>query len=109
MIIKLSLNSGFQADKHLSESEQQQGSIISPPLPSIHVAFDEVYYLERACMTQMLAMAAAGRENLKEMPLDVQEATKLTAVAGDTLDKYAAKHFYAKWNLYKALESDVFQ
>ena len=73
------------------------------------MAFDEVYYLERACMTQMLAMAAAGRENLKKMPEDVQEATKQTAVAGDTMDTYAAKHFYAKWNLYKEKESDVFQ
>ena len=54
-------------------------------------------------------MAAAGRENLKKMPEDVQESTKQAAVAGDTLDKYAAKHFFAKWNLYKELESDVFQ
>ena len=73
------------------------------------MAYDEVYYLERACMTQMLAMAAAGRKNLKKMPEDVQESTKQAAVAGDTLDKYAAKHFYSKWNLYKELDSDVFQ
>ena len=33
-------------------------------------------------------MAAAGRENLKKMHEDVQESTKQTAVAGDTLDKY---------------------
>ena len=77
-------------------------------VPSIHVAFDEVYYLERACMTQLLAMAASGRDNIKLMPEDVQEATKQTAVGGDTLDKYAAKHFYAKWNLYKSMKSDVF-
>ena len=64
--------------------------------------------MERACMTQLLAMAAAGKENLKLMPEEVQEATKETAVAGDTLDKYAAKHFYAKWNLYKSQKSDVF-
>jgi len=76
---------------------------------SIHVAFDEVYYLERACMVQLLAMGAAGKEALKLMPKDVQEATKQTAVEGDTLDKYAAKHFYAKWNMYKARNSDVFQ
>ena len=69
----------------------------------------KVYYLERACMTQLLAMGAAGRNAIKEMPVDVQEATKAAAVAGDTLDKYAAKHFYAKWNKYRALESDVFQ
>ena len=34
-------------------------------VPSIHVAFDEVYYLERACMTQLMAMGAAGREAIK--------------------------------------------
>ena len=60
-------------------------------------------------MTQLLAMGAAGRNAMKEMPVDVQEATKEAAVAGDTLDKYAAKHFYAKWNKYRALHSDVFQ
>jgi len=76
---------------------------------TIHAAFDEVYYLERACMTQLLAMGAAGRDAVKEMPVAVQEATKATAVAGDTLDTYAAKHFYAKWNKYRALQSDVFQ
>ena len=59
-------------------------------------------------MTQILAMGAAGREAIKEMPEDVQEATKATAVAGDTLDKYAAKHFYSKWNKYRARQSDVF-
>jgi len=75
---------------------------------TVHVAFDEVYYLERACMTQILAMGAAGRELIKEMPAVVQEATKLTAVGGDTLDKYAAKHFYSKWNKYRANNSDVF-
>ena len=54
-------------------------------------------------MTQILAMGAAGREAIKEMPEDVQEATKATAVAGDTLDKYAAKHFYAKWHSNRIL------
>jgi len=75
---------------------------------TVHAAFDEVYYLERACMTQILAMGAAGKEAIKEMPEDVQEATKAVAVAGDTLDKYAAKHFYSKWNKYRARQSDVF-
>ena len=59
-------------------------------------------------MVQLLAMGAAGREALKLMPEDVQEATRETAVGGDTLDKYASKHFYARWNKYKALNSDVF-
>merc|ERR1711971_789448 len=42
---------------------------------NIHIAFDDLYYLERACMTQLMAMGAAGREALKEMPLEVQKAT----------------------------------
>lgn len=58
-------------------------------------------------MTQLLAMGAAGKEALKIMPAAVQEATKATAV-GDNLDTYAAKHFYAKWNMYRARNSDVF-
>ena len=58
-------------------------------------------------MTQLLAMGAAGKEALKIMPTAVQEATKATAM-GDSLDTYAAKHFYAKWNMYRARNSDVF-
>ena len=58
-------------------------------------------------MTQLLAMGAAGKEALKIMPTDVQEATKATAM-GDNQDTYAAKHFYAKWNMYSARNSDVF-
>jgi hypothetical protein len=45
--------------------------------PNVHFqnlfsAFDELYYLERACMTQLLAMGAAGREAIKILPADVQ-------------------------------------
>lgn len=70
----------------------------------------QVYYLERACMTQLLAMGAAGREALQLMPAAVQEATKRTAVgdSGEILDEYAAKHFYSKWSKYRARGSDVF-
>ena len=38
---------------------------------NIHIAFDDLYYLERACMTQLMAMGAAGRDALKEMPPEV--------------------------------------
>ena len=70
----------------------------------------QVYYLERACMTQLLAMGAAGREALQLMPAAVQEATKRTAVGdnNEILDEYAAKHFYSKWSKYRARGSDVF-
>ena len=76
-------------------------------------------------MVQLLAMGAAGREALRLMPEEVrhkcsqlhstspqvQAATREAAVGGpgrETLDKYAAKHFYARWNKYKADNSDVF-
>ena len=32
---------------------------------NIHIAFDDLYYLERACMTQLMAMGAGGREAIK--------------------------------------------
>ena len=77
---------------------------------NIHIAFDDLYYLERACMTQLMAMGASGREALKEMPVEVQKATSESIMGSgrELLDKYAAKHFYARWNKYKAEASDVF-
>ena len=77
---------------------------------NIHIAFDDLYYLERACMTQLMAMGAAGREALREMPEEVQEATRASIMGEEReiLDKYAAKHFYARWNRYKAAASTVF-
>ena len=77
---------------------------------NIHIAFDDLYYLERACMTQLMAMGAAGREALKEMPPEVQKATSesIMGMERELLDKYAAKHFYAKWNKYQSEASDVF-
>ena len=44
------------------------------------------------------------------MPLEVQEATSKSIMGEERelLDKYAAKHFYARWNKYNAESSDVF-
>lgn len=80
---------------------------------NIHIAFDDLYYLERACMTQLLAMGAAGRDALREMPREVQETTAQWIMGSEKggreiLDKYSAKHFYARWNSYKADNSSVF-
>merc|ERR1711962_284846 len=77
---------------------------------NIHIAFDEVYYLERACMLQLLAMGAEGREAIKILPENVQKDTFATAMGEnrEILDKYAMKHFYARWNKYKDEGSDVF-
>ena len=48
--------------------------------------------------------------SVKEMPLEVQAATSKSIMGEERelLDKYAAKHFYARWNKYKAEASDVF-
>ena len=58
----------------------------------------------------LMAMGAAGRDALKEMPLEVQKATSesIMGMERELLDKYAAKHFYAKWNKYQSEASDVF-
>ena len=46
----------------------------------------------------------------QEMPSEVQAATSKSIMGEERelLDKYAAKHFYARWNKYKAEASDVF-
>jgi len=75
---------------------------------SVAIAFDDLYYLERACMTQLLAMGAAGKEALRILPEQVQEHTHKVAIAGGNLEKYANKHFFALWNKYRAMESNVF-
>lgn len=72
-----------------------------------HAAFDEIYYLERACMTQVLAMGAVGRDKLNMLTEEVAEMTKKYIV--DEMDKYAWKHFSAYWNKYTEEGSDVFE
>ena len=44
---------------------------------SVAIAFDDLYYLERACMVQLLAMGAAGKDALKLLPPDVQVKIKI--------------------------------
>jgi len=119
---RVAYDSGYQPATELEEGERlgkvmgdkdvlfmcHHGTLIVAE--NIHIAFDDLYYLERACMTQLMAMGAAGREAIKEMPLEVQAATSKSIMGEERelLDKYAAKHFYARWNKYKAEASDVF-
>jgi len=119
---RVAYDSGYQPATELEEGERlgkvmgdkdvlfmcHHGTLIVAE--NIHIAFDDLYYLERACMTQLMAMGAAGRDALKEMPLEVQKATSESIMGSgrELLDKYAAKHFYARWNKYKAEASDVF-
>jgi len=119
---RVAYDSGYQPATELEEGERlgkvmgdkdvlfmcHHGTLIVAE--NIHIAFDDLYYLERACMTQLMAMGAAGREAIKEMPLEVQAATSKSIMGEERelLDKYSAKHFYARWNKYKAEASDVF-
>jgi len=75
---------------------------------TVAAAFDDLYYLERACMTQLLAMGAAGKDALKIMPKHVQEHTRSVALDGGNQETYANKHFFALWNKYRDMASDVF-
>lgn len=73
---------------------------------NVHTAFDEIYYLERACQIQLLAQAAAGKDSLNIIKKEVAEITQKYIVRD--LDKYAWKHFSAYWNKYVEEDSDVF-
>jgi hypothetical protein len=77
--------------------------------PTVHLAFDDTYYLERACSNLMLTMASTGgqKNRLNIIPDNVvQEASAF--YTAKTLDLYAKRHFYAYWELYLKEHSDVF-
>ena len=78
--------------------------------PTVHLAFDETYYLEQACKNYLITMASVGgrRERLAEMPTSVQ-ATASKYYNPEMLDLYAKRHFYAYWKLYAKNEPDVFE
>ena len=78
--------------------------------PTIHQAFDDIYYLERACKIQMLAMQAAGGDSSKlslmSDPKMYKEATE--SYTKEVLDTYSKRHFYSYWSIYLKTEPDVF-
>ena len=59
--------------------------------PSVALAFDDLYYLERACRQQVLAMQTGAP--LKLLPDDVVRAT--AAQFARDLEPYAKRHFAA--------------
>ena len=83
------------------------GTLITSP--TVHLAFDETYYLERACTNIVKSLSAVGgnKEKLKHMPQKLKEfcAQYFTE---NQLDLYAKRHFYSYWNLYMQNEPDVF-
>ena len=82
------------------------GTLISSP--TVHLAFDELYYLEQASKNVVLSRTATSQEHkLKEIPEDtlVQAAKYYNK---EMLDFYAKRHFYAYWNLFLHDQPDVF-
>ena len=77
--------------------------------PTVHLAFDETYYLERACSNICKSLSAVGgsTDRLKTMPTNlVEDCAKF--FTPEKLDLYAKRHFYAYWNLYLKQEPEVF-
>ena len=71
----------------------------------IPLAFDETYYLERACKNIVLSMQLGDR--LKRVDHGVlKDAAKY--YDSKMLELYAARHFYSYWNLYMKEQPDVF-
>lgn len=83
------------------------GTLIASP--TVHLAFDETYYLERAASNFMLTLASVGgrQDQLKMIPEE-----KVPSLAKyynqEMLDLYAKRHFYAYWNWYIKHQPDVF-
>ena len=69
--------------------------------PSVGAAFDDLYYLERACQNQVLAMST-GRP-LKRVPDD---EVRRTRAAFEGHDRYARAHFAALRRLLDREEPD---
>ena len=67
----------------------------------------QMYFLERACMVQMLAMSADGRENLTILEASAAQDMLLSST-GASGEAYAWRFFSACWNEYVEDDSDVF-
>ena len=75
----------------------------------MHLAFDETYYLERACTNIMLTLSSAGGQEAKLKKIPENMLTTLSKYYNPkTLELYAKRHFYSYWNLYAKLHPDVF-
>ncbi len=110
------------ADEHTSEGEvigaamkdndilfmQNHGVMIAAL--TVHLPFDNAYYLERACLYQAKALEAVGGDESKIKLFNDKTIATCTKkyTDADFLDKYSIKHFYSWWNLYLEKEPDVF-
>ena len=78
--------------------------------PTVHQAFDEIYYLERACKIQLLAMQAVGGDKEKLSLLSEKGLYKTVAESytKEMIDIYSKRHFYSYWDMYLRNEPEVF-
>ena len=78
--------------------------------PTVHQAFDEIYYLERACKIQLLAMQAVGGDKEKLSLLSEKSLYKTVAESytKEMIDIYSKRHFYSYWDMYLRNEPEVF-
>ena len=77
--------------------------------PTVHLAFDETYYLERACTNIMLTLNSVGGQEskLKKIPQNMLDQLS-QYYNSKQLDLYAKRHFYSYWNLYAKMHPEVF-
>ena len=77
--------------------------------PTVHLAFDETYYLERACTNIMLTLNSVGGQEskLKKIPQNMLDQLS-QYYNSKQLDLYAKRHFYSYWNLYAKIHPEVF-
>ena len=78
--------------------------------PTVHQAFDDIYYLERACKLQLLAMMAVGGDKGKlSLMSDPKVYKTITAsYTNEIIDTYSKRHFYSYWDMYLRNEPEVF-
>jgi len=78
--------------------------------PTVHQAFDEIYYLERACKIQLLASQAVGgdKEKLSLMTDEGLYKSVTSSYTDEVIDTYSKRHFYSYWDMYLRNEPDVF-
>ena len=78
--------------------------------PTVHQAFDDLYYLERACKIQLLAMQAVAGDQEKLSLLSNKELYQTVAASytKEMIDTYSKRHFYSYWDMYLRNEPEVF-
>ena len=78
--------------------------------PTVHQAFDDLYYLERACKIQLLAMMAVRGNKAKLSLLSDKDLyrTVSSSYTNEMIDTYSKRHFYSYWDMYLRNEPEVF-